>query len=64
MAFAERADNMKSTADIFKNEELTAEAIQRMLETCDDSTEYIKDDMIYWRRCNEPRRKWMSACGA
>ena len=52
---------MKSTADIFKNEEPTAEATQRMLETCDESAEYIKDNMIYCRKCNEPRRKWMSA---
>ena len=55
---------MKSTADLFKNNELTAEAIKKMLETCDESTEYIKDNMIYCRKCNEPRRKWMSAFGA
>ena len=55
---------MKSTADLFKNNELTAEAIQKMLETCDDSAEYIKGDMIYCRKCNEPRRKWLSAFGS
>ena len=55
---------MKSTADLFKNNELTTEAIQRMLETCDESAEYIKDNRIYCRKCNEPRRKWMSAFGA
>ena len=38
---------MKSTADIFKNNEITTEAIQKMLETCDESSEYIKGDMIY-----------------
>ena len=55
---------MKSTADLFKNNELTSEATQRMLETCDESAEYIKGDMIYCRKCNKPRRKWMSAFGA
>lgn len=56
---------MKSTAEIFKLEEHpTVEAIHRMLETCDESAEYIKEDMIYCRKCNEPRRKWMSAFGA
>ena len=44
---AGRTDNMKSTADIFKNNEITTEAIQKMLETCDESSEYIKGDMIY-----------------
>ena len=52
-----RTDNMKSTADIFKNNELTTEAIKKMLETCDESAEYIKGDMIYCRKCNKPRRK-------
>ena len=55
---------MKSTADIFNNNELTTEAIKKMLETCDDSSEYIKGDMIYCRKCNKPRRKWMPAFGA
>ena len=55
---------MKSTADLFKNNELTTEAIKKMLETCDESAEYIKGDMIYCRKCNKPRRKWMSAFGA
>ena len=50
--------------NIFKNEENpTEEAIQRMLETCDDSSEYIKGNMIYCRKCNEPRRKWLSVFG-
>ena len=55
---------MKSTAELFKNNELTTEAIKKMLETCDESAEYIKEDMIYCRKGNEPRRKWMSAFGA
>lgn len=54
---------MKSTDDIFKDEEPTAEAIKRMLETCDESSEYIKGNMIYCRKCNEPRRKWLSVFG-
>ena len=58
-AYAGRTDNMKSTADIFKNNELTTEATKKMLETCDESSEYIKGDMIYCRKCNKPRRKWM-----
>ena len=45
-ATAGRTDNMKSTADIFTNEEPTEEAIQRMLATCDDTSEYIKGNMI------------------
>ena len=45
-AYAGRTDNMKSTAELFKNNELTAEAIKKMLETCDESAEYIKGDMI------------------
>ena len=49
--------------DIFNDEEPSAEAIQRMLETCDDSSEYIKEKMIYCRKCNEPRRKWLSEVG-
>ena len=49
--------------DTFKSEKPTEEAIQRMLEHCDESTEYIKDNMIYCRKCNEPRRKWLSAVG-
>ena len=43
--------------DTFKSEKPTEEAIQRMLEHCDESTEYIKDNMIYCRKCNEPRRE-------
>ena len=54
---------MKSTADIFKNEEPTAEDIQRMLATCDDTSEYIKGNMIYCKKCNEPRREWLSLIG-
>lgn len=60
-----RIDNMKSTAEIFKMEDHpTVEATQRMLETCDESAEYIKGNMIYCRKCNEPRRKWLTAFGA
>lgn len=54
---------MKSIYDIFKEEKPTVEAIQRMLETCDASTEYIKGNMIYCQKCNEPRRKWLSLFG-
>ena len=54
---------MKSIYDIFKNEDPTAEGIQRMLATCDDTSEYIKDNMIYCRKCNEPRREWLSLIG-
>lgn len=54
---------MKSIYDIFKNEDPTAEAIQHMLATCDDTSEYIKDNMIYCRKCNEPRREWLSLIG-
>ena len=55
---------MKSTADIFKSEEHpTVEAVQRMLATCDDTSEYIEGNMIFCRKCNEPRRKWLSAFG-
>ena len=54
---------MKSTDDIFKDEEPTAEAIQRMLATCDDSSEYIKENMIYCKKCHEPRRMWLSVFG-
>ena len=39
---AGRTDNVKSTADLFKNKELTTEAIHKMIETCDESSEYIK----------------------
>ena len=59
-----RTDNMKSTAELFKNNELTAEAIKKMLETCDESAEYIKGNMIYCRKSTEPRRKKKSAIGA
>lgn len=51
------------TDDIFKDEEPTTEAIQRMLATCDESTEYIKGNMIYCRKCHEPRRTWLSVFG-
>lgn len=54
---------MKSIYDIFKNEDPTAEGVQRMLATCDDTSEYIKDNMIYCRKCNEPRREWLSLIG-
>lgn len=55
---------MKSTYDIFNNEDNpTAEAIQRMLTTCDDKSEYIKGSMIYCRKCHEPRRLWLSGFG-
>ena len=54
---------MKNTADIFENEEPTEEAIQRMLATCDDTSEYIKGNMIYCKKCNEPRREWLSLIG-
>lgn len=37
----------------------TVEAVQRMLATCDDKSEYIKGNMIYCKKCNEPRRKWL-----
>ena len=35
---------MKSTAELFKNNELTTEAIKKILEACDESAEYIKGD--------------------
>lgn len=54
---------MKSIYDIFKNEEPTAEAIKRMLATCDVEYEYPKGNMIYCRKCNEPRREWLSLIG-
>ena len=54
---------MKSIYDIFNEEKPTAEAIQKMLETCDASTEYIKGNMIYCQKCNEPRREWLSLIG-
>ena len=54
---------MKSIYDTFKNEVPTLEAIQRMLRTCDESDEYIKGNMIYCRKCNEPRREWLSLIG-
>lgn len=54
---------MKSIYDIFNEEKPTVEAIQKMLETCDASTEYIKGNMIYCRKCNEPRREWLSLIG-
>lgn len=54
---------MKNMQDTFKSEKPTEEAIQRMLDNCDESTEYIKDNMIYCRKCNEPRRKWLPAVG-
>ena len=54
---------MKSIYDTFENEDPTAEAIQRMLTTCDDESEYIKGNMIYCRKCNEPRREWLSLIG-
>ena len=54
---------MKNVYGIFKSEQPTKEAIPRMLATCDESSEYIKDGMIYCRKCNEPRRKewWTSS---
>ena len=51
---------MKNMQDNFKIEQPTAEAVQRMLATCDESTEYIKGDMIYCRKCHEPKRKWIA----
>lgn len=54
---------MKSIYDIFKNKDPTAEAIKCMLATCDDKSEYIKGNMIYCRKCNEPRREWLSLIG-
>lgn len=54
---------MKSIYDIFNEENPTVEAIQKMLETCDASTEYIKGNMIYCQKCNEPRREWLSLIG-
>ena len=38
--------------DIFKSEEHpTVEAVQRMLATCDDTSEYIEGNMIFCRKC-------------
>ena len=54
---------MKNMQDDFKSEQPTKEAIKRMLEHCDEEIEYIKGDMIYCKKCNEPRRKWLSAVG-
>jgi DNA replication protein DnaC len=54
---------MKSIYDIFKNEDPTDEAIQRMLATCDVEYEYTNGNMIYCRKCNEPRREWLSLIG-
>ena len=54
---------MKNIYGIFKNEEPTAEAIKRMLATCDDTSEYIEGNMIFCKKCHEPRRKWMSTVG-
>lgn len=54
---------MKNIYGIFKNEEPTAEAIKRMLATCDGTSEYIEGNMIFCRKCNEPRREWLSLIG-
>lgn len=54
---------MKSIYDIVKNEDPTAEAIKRMLATCDGTSEYIEGNMIFCRKCNEPRREWLSLIG-
>lgn len=54
---------MKSMTEILKEKAVPAQAdTDRMLKTCNEG-EYIKDGMIYCKKCHEPRRKWMSSFG-
>lgn len=52
---------MKSIGEILnlqQEEKPTAEATERMLAECRED-EYVKDGMIYCKKCHQPRRRWI-----